>query len=72
MCALYIPGITFGEVTNLSKLELFKNAAPQWGKKSCTLCKDSRFSNTGVTISCDVEMCQTSFHVTWYDKYILF
>ncbi|XP_016656123.1 PHD finger protein 14-like isoform X3 [Acyrthosiphon pisum] len=64
VCALYIPGICFGEVTTLSRLELFKNTTPQWGNKSCTLCKDFRFSSTGMTISCDAGMCRTSFHVT--------
>ncbi|XP_022181600.1 PHD finger protein 14-like isoform X2 [Myzus persicae] len=64
VCALYIPGICVGEVTSIIKLELFKNTTPQWGNKSCTLCKDSRFSSTGVTIACDAGMCRTSFHVT--------
>ncbi|XP_026817190.1 PHD finger protein 14-like isoform X1 [Rhopalosiphum maidis] len=64
VCALYVPGITFGDVTSLSKPKLFAHGTPQWGNKSCTLCKDYRFSSTGVTISCDAGMCRTQFHVT--------
>lgn len=72
VCALYVPGITFGEVTSLSKVMLFANTTPRWGNKQCSLCKDMRFSCTGVTIACDAGMCRSNFHVTWYDKYILF
>jgi len=70
VCALYVPGITFGEVTSLSKVMLFPNTSPRWGSKSCTLCKDIRFVCTGVTIACDAGLCRSNFHVTWYDKYI--
>ncbi|XP_060867719.1 PHD finger protein 14 isoform X1 [Metopolophium dirhodum] len=64
VCALYVPGITFGEVTSLSKVMLFANTTPRWGNKRCTLCKDMRFSYTGVTIACDAGMCRSNFHVT--------
>lgn len=70
VCALYVPGITFGEVTSLSKVMLFANTTPRWGSKSCTLCKDMRYMCTGVTIACDAGMCRSNFHVTWYDKYL--
>lgn len=71
VCALYVPGISFGEVTSLSKVMLFSNTAPRWGGKSCCLCKDVRFMCTGVTIACDAGMCRSNFHVTWYDKCIV-
>jgi len=71
VCALYVPGITFGEVTSLSKVMLFANTTPRWGNKRCTLCQDMRFSCTGVTIACDAGMCRSNFHVTWYDNYYL-
>uniref|UniRef100_A0A2S2QKR8 PHD finger protein n=1 Tax=Sipha flava TaxID=143950 RepID=A0A2S2QKR8_9HEMI len=64
VCALYVPGISFGEVTSLSKVILFANTSPRWGSKSCTLCKDMRFMCTGVTIGCDAGMCRSNFHVT--------
>ncbi|VVC34294.1 Hypothetical protein CINCED_3A006531 [Cinara cedri] len=64
VCALYVPGITFGEVTSLSKVMLFANTTPRWGSKSCTLCKDMRYMCTGVTIACDAGMCRSNFHVT--------
>ncbi|XP_050540817.1 PHD finger protein 14 isoform X3 [Daktulosphaira vitifoliae] len=64
VCALYIHGITFGEVTSLSKVILFPNTSPRWGAKSCTLCKDMRFMCTGVTIACDAGLCRSNFHVT--------
>lgn len=66
VCALYVPGISFGEVTSLSKVMLFSNTTPRWGGKSCCLCKDVRFMCTGVTIACDAGMCRSNFHVTWY------
>jgi len=51
---------------------LFTNTTPRWGNKQCSLCKDMRFSYTGVTIACDAGMCRSNFHVTWYDKLMLF
>ncbi|XP_025206271.1 PHD finger protein 14-like [Melanaphis sacchari] len=64
ICALYVPGTIFGDVTSLSKPKLFGYGTPQWGNKRCTLCKDYKFSSTGATISCDAGMCRTQFHVT--------
>uniref|UniRef100_T1JG44 PHD finger protein 14 n=1 Tax=Strigamia maritima TaxID=126957 RepID=T1JG44_STRMM len=50
VCALYIPGVAFGDVDKLSP--------------ACTLCEDERFSRCGVCISCDAGMCRNYFHVT--------
>lgn len=36
----------------------------RWGAKTCCLCEDSRFAQTGVCIGCDAGMCKTYFHVT--------
>lgn len=65
VCALYMPGTLFGDNT---KIALFSNTSPKWGSKRCDLCKDIKFMYTGVTISCDARMCQSNFHVTWYDR----
>ncbi|XP_053957508.1 PHD finger protein 14 [Anastrepha ludens] len=64
ICALYIPGVAFGEVDQLSSVTLFEMPYSKWGAKVCTLCENSRFARTGVCIGCDAGMCKTYFHVT--------
>ncbi|XP_066589670.1 PHD finger protein 14 isoform X2 [Prorops nasuta] len=64
VCALYVPGVAFGEVDRLSSVTLFEMAYSKWGAKTCSLCEDSRFARTGVCIECDAGMCHTYFHVT--------
>jgi hypothetical protein len=66
VCALYIPGIAFGEVDKLTQVTLFEMPYNRWGAKSCALCPDPWLSRTGVCIGCDAGMCRTFFHVTWY------
>ncbi|XP_023721232.1 PHD finger protein 14 isoform X2 [Cryptotermes secundus] len=64
VCALYVPGVAFGEVDKLSSVTLFEMPYSKWGAKTCCLCEDARFSRTGVCIGCDAGMCRTFFHVT--------
>lgn len=64
VCALYVPGVAFGEVDQLSSVTLFEMQYSKWGAKTCTLCENERFSRTGVCIGCDAGMCKTFFHVT--------
>ncbi|XP_043682901.1 PHD finger protein 14 isoform X3 [Vespula pensylvanica] len=64
VCALYVPGVAFGEVDRLSSVTLFEMAYSKWGAKQCSLCEDARFARTGVCIECDAGMCHTYFHVT--------
>lgn len=64
VCALYVPGVAFGEVDRLASVTLFEMAYSKWGAKQCSLCEDSRFARTGVCIECDAGMCHTYFHVT--------
>ncbi|XP_063982197.1 PHD finger protein 14 isoform X1 [Diachasmimorpha longicaudata] len=64
VCALYVPGVAFGEVDRLSSVTLFEMAYTKWGSKTCSLCEDSRYARTGVCIECDAGMCHTYFHVT--------
>ncbi|KAJ8891216.1 hypothetical protein PR048_010731 [Dryococelus australis] len=64
VCALYIPGVAFGEVDKLSSVTLFEMPYSKWGAKTCCLCEDERFARTGVCIGCDAGMCRTFFHVT--------
>ncbi|KAF5303425.1 hypothetical protein FQA39_LY09969 [Lamprigera yunnana] len=64
VCALYVPGVAFGEVDRLSSVTLFEMPYNKWGAKICSLCPDERFSRTGVCIGCDAGMCKTYFHVT--------
>lgn len=65
VCALYVPGVAFGEVDQLSMVTLFEMQYNKWGAKLCSLCDDERFARTGVCIGCDAGMCKTYFHVTW-------
>ncbi|CAG9764573.1 unnamed protein product [Ceutorhynchus assimilis] len=64
ICALYAPGVAFGEVDKLTSVTLFEMPYSKWGTKTCSLCADERFSRTGVCIGCDAGMCKTYFHVT--------
>lgn len=65
VCALYVPGVAFGEVDQLTMVTLFEMQYNKWGAKPCSLCEDERFARTGVCIGCDAGMCKTYFHVTW-------
>lgn len=65
VCALYLPGIAFGEPDKLSNVTLFEISSSKWGNKECQLCQDTSFSRTGMTIECDAAMCRAYFHVTW-------
>uniref|UniRef100_A0A2M4A5V2 Putative phd finger protein n=1 Tax=Anopheles triannulatus TaxID=58253 RepID=A0A2M4A5V2_9DIPT len=64
VCALYVPGVAFGEVDQLSSVTLFEMPYNKWGAKTCSLCEDARLARTGVCIGCDAGMCKTYFHVT--------
>ncbi|XP_064470964.1 PHD finger protein 14-like [Ornithodoros turicata] len=64
VCALYIPGVAFGNVEKLTPVTLFEMPYSRWGAKPCSLCEDDRLSRTGVCICCDAGMCKTYFHVT--------
>lgn len=65
VCALYVPGVAFGELDALSNVTLFEMQYNKWGSKKCSLCDDDKFAWTGVCIGCDAGMCKTFFHVTW-------
>ncbi|CAH2001417.1 unnamed protein product [Acanthoscelides obtectus] len=64
VCALYVPGVAFGEVDQLAAVTLFEMPYSKWGSRTCCLCIDVRFARTGVCIGCDAGMCRTYFHVT--------
>ncbi|XP_041371790.1 PHD finger protein 14-like isoform X1 [Gigantopelta aegis] len=64
VCALYTPGVAFGDVDRLSPVTLFEMPYSRWGAKECALCEDLRFARTGVCIGCDAGMCRTFFHVS--------
>ncbi|XP_046684321.1 PHD finger protein 14 isoform X1 [Homalodisca vitripennis] len=64
VCALYIPGVAFGEVDKLSSVTLFEMAYTKWGARACSLCSDQRFTRTGVCVGCDAGLCRSYFHVT--------
>lgn len=64
VCALYIPGVAFGEVDQLSSVTVFEMPYSKWGCKMCSLCEHERYARTGVCIGCDAGLCKNYFHVT--------
>lgn len=68
VCALYIPGVAFGNVDKLSPVTLFEMPYSKWGAKACVLCEDENYSRTGVCICCDAGMCRNYFHATCAQK----
>uniref|UniRef100_A0A1A8DAJ6 PHD finger protein 14 n=1 Tax=Nothobranchius kadleci TaxID=1051664 RepID=A0A1A8DAJ6_NOTKA len=68
VCALYVPGVAFGDIDKLRPVTLTEMNYSKYGAKECSFCEDSRFSRTGVCISCDAGMCRSYFHVTCAQK----
>lgn len=64
VCALYVPGVAFGDIDKLRPVTLTEMNYSKYGAKECSLCEDTRFARTGVCISCDAGMCRSFFHVT--------
>ncbi|XP_072532044.1 PHD finger protein 14 isoform X1 [Salminus brasiliensis] len=64
VCALYVPGVAFGDIDKLRPVTLTEMNYTKYGAKECSLCEDTRFARTGVCISCDAGMCRSYFHVT--------
>ncbi|KAG8139031.1 hypothetical protein E2320_001837, partial [Naja naja] len=52
VCALYVPGVAFGDIDKLRPVTL----------------TEMNYSKTGVCISCDAGMCRAYFHVTCAQK----
>uniref|UniRef100_A0A674E5C6 PHD finger protein 14 n=1 Tax=Salmo trutta TaxID=8032 RepID=A0A674E5C6_SALTR len=64
VCALYVPGVAFGDIDKLRPVTLTEMNYSKYGAKECSFCEDTRFARTGVCISCDAGMCRSYFHVT--------
>ena len=64
ICALYTPGVAFGDQDRLTHVTLFELNYKNWGHRTCVLCPETRMSKTGVCIQCDAGMCKSYFHVT--------
>ncbi|XP_028316775.1 PHD finger protein 14 isoform X3 [Gouania willdenowi] len=64
VCALYVPGVAFGDIDKLRPVTLTEMNYSKYGAKECSFCEDIRFARTGVCISCDAGMCRSYFHVT--------
>ncbi|XP_056154344.1 PHD finger protein 14 [Lampris incognitus] len=64
VCALYVPGVAFGDIDKLRPVTLTEMNYSKYGAKECSFCEDARFARTGVCISCDAGMCRSFFHVT--------
>uniref|UniRef100_A0A3Q3E1C7 PHD finger protein 14 n=1 Tax=Hippocampus comes TaxID=109280 RepID=A0A3Q3E1C7_HIPCM len=68
VCALYVPGVAFGDIDKLRPVTLTEMNYSKYGAKECSFCEDNRFARTGVCISCDAGMCRSYFHVTCAQK----
>ncbi|XP_039768758.1 PHD finger protein 14 [Ornithorhynchus anatinus] len=68
VCALYVPGVAFGDIDKLRPVTLTEMNYSKYGAKECSFCEDARFARTGVCISCDAGMCRAYFHVTCAQK----
>ena len=66
ICALYTPGVTFGEIDILSAVSTFEMSYGGFGRKPCALCvaADKTRARIGATVKCDAGMCKSFFHVT--------
>ncbi|XP_035476533.2 PHD finger protein 14 isoform X4 [Scophthalmus maximus] len=64
VCALYVPGVAFGDIDKLRPVTLTEMNYSKYGAKECSFCDDACFARTGVCISCDAGMCRSYFHVT--------
>lgn len=70
LCALYTPGITFGDVDHLTAVswqeldyKLFDRR-----RKPCVACKEPVVARTGITVACDAALCNSHLHVTCAQK----
>uniref|UniRef100_A0A8D0LBQ9 PHD finger protein 14 n=1 Tax=Sphenodon punctatus TaxID=8508 RepID=A0A8D0LBQ9_SPHPU len=68
VCALYVPGVAFGDIDKLRPVTLTEMNYSKYGANECSFCEDPRFARTGVCISCDAGMCRAYFHVTCAQK----
>ena len=77
VCALYVPGVAFGDPDRMTKVTIFEMNYVNWGRKVCSICSASpsgspqsifsggaRLSRTGVCIHCDAGLCKAYFHVS--------
>lgn len=64
LCALYTPGITFGDVERLAAISWQEIDYKQFGKKACSGCTDRLESRTGIVVECDAALCKNFYHPT--------
>ena len=77
VCALYIPGVAFGDTDKMCHVTIFEMNYSMWGRKPCMLCSTQddgnqtngltggvRLARTGVCIQCDAGLCRSVFHVS--------
>ncbi|MCP9264515.1 PHD finger protein 14 [Dirofilaria immitis] len=64
LCALYTPGITFGDVERLSAISWQEQDYKLFGKRACIACSDPLLARTGIAVPCDAALCKNHLHVT--------
>ena len=77
VCALYVPGVAFGDTDKMCHVTIFEMNYSMWGRKVCMLCSSQddgaqtsgltggvRLARTGVCIQCDAGLCRSFFHAS--------
>ncbi len=62
VCALYVPGVAFGDPERLTHVTVFEMNYSSWGRRACSLCQDARLARAGVCVQCDAGLCRSYFH----------
>jgi hypothetical protein len=64
VCGLYTPGISFGDVENLSAVSWQEVDYKRFGRKACDGCSNVLESRTGITTGCEAGLCKNHYHIT--------
>lgn len=64
LCALYTPGITFGDIERLTAISWQEIDYKLFGKRACSGCSDRLESRTGIVVECDAALCKNFYHPT--------
>ncbi|KAI6186263.1 Phf-14 [Aphelenchoides besseyi] len=64
LCALYTPGITFGDVHGLSGISWQEVDYKRFGRKACDGCSNVLEARTGITTGCEAGLCKHHYHIS--------
>lgn len=70
VCALYTPGISFGDTDYLTAISWQEMDYRSFGRKSCDACVNKLDARAGVTVQCEAGLCKNFYHVTCAQKFV--